>query len=98
MLLFRKRVPLAQTLTGLEQQAAEFLLDNNIPISPDTIALFGAAIQQGDQGLDTFEPKKVARAIRKAVATRHAFYLIHPDKKPKPEEPAAGEHANELKE
>lgn len=95
--MFNKRTPLAQTQSEFEQQAVDFLQDNGIDVAPGTLALFAAAIQHGDQAEDTFEPKKVAKAIRKAIATRLAFYLIHPEKKPKEEPVAAGDTANELK-
>ena len=95
-ILKSKKVLLAQTQLALEQQAVDFLLDNNIEVTPDTLALFGAAIQQGDQAEDSFNPEQVAKAIRKARASRFAFYLIHPDRKPKDEPVATGEHANEI--
>lgn len=97
--MFRKtQVKLAQTQPEFDAQATAFLEENDIEVSADTLALFGAAIQHSDQSVDTFVPSEVAAKIRKAIASRLAFYLIHPDKRPKPAEEtlAAGEHANEL--
>lgn len=97
MLFKPRKTKLAQNQSDFDAQAKAFLTASNIEVTPDTLALFAAAIQQSDQGEDSFEPKSTAKRIRKAIATRLAYYLIHPDKRPKEGVVAAGEYANETK-
>lgn len=93
-----KRIKLAQSMPEFEEQALNFLQDNGFPVDPDHLAMYGAFVSHSDQMEDSIDPVELAKAIRKSRANQLAFYLIHPDKKPKEETKAAvaaNEHADE---
>src|ERR1700687_1093365 len=84
-LLPRPQVKLAQTQEEFDAQADAFLAENGFPLDADHRALFGSFIQHSDDSEDSFDPTLMRKRIRKAIATRLAFYLIKPDQRPKPE-------------
>ena len=90
--LLKRKVKLATTQEAFDKQADEFLKKYGFEATEETRAMFGALVQHSDDKEDWFDPELAARQIRKAFATRCAFYLIYPDKRPKKEE-ASSEQA-----
>lgn len=81
--MFKKRVKLAQSMGDFEAQAVDFLQDNGFPITPEFLKLYGTLIQHSSENDDTFSPSELAKKIRKLRANEFAFYLVHPERKPK---------------
>lgn len=82
------RIPLAQTQEAFEAQATQFLIGQGFPDTIEYRKMFGAFIQHSKETEDTFDPDLLARCIRKAKAAEFAFYLMHPERKEKPNEQA----------
>lgn len=90
MPLFKtKRIALPQTQVDMDQLAVDFLQENNFPITPDMLALFGSFVAHSDSTEDTFDPKQVAKMIRKQIANGLVFYLVHPQKRPEAQSTSA---------
>lgn len=81
-----KRLPLEQTQAGIDKQCDDFLAKYGFPLDDEFRAMFGQLIQHLPDSEDDYDPELMARRIRKAVATRFAFYLIQPQRRPKEKE------------
>lgn len=81
-----KRIKIAQTAEGFEEQAEAFLVTQGFPVDQDGKKLFAAFIQHLPQDHDDFDPDLLGRMMRKARANELAFYMMHPDKAPKKEQ------------
>lgn len=88
-LLKLNRRPLPQTQADMDQLAIDFLQESNLPDTNDMKALFGSFISHADPQQDTFDPELVARMIRKQIANSLVYYLVHPERRPKPAEETA---------
>lgn len=89
--MFQLRTKLANSQEGFEAQVESFLKKYKFPLTDEYRKLFAASIQLSDQSEDSFDGKAIAKAIRKAKVSEYAFYVIHPEKRPKPEEAANDE-------
>lgn len=82
--MLKKRVKLAQSYEEMRDQAISLFEKHGMMSSEQNLALFGAYIQHSVPGnQDWYDPTDAIASIRKAHATRAAFYLIHPEKLPK---------------
>ena len=84
--MFKKLVKLAQTQEEFDAQASKYLLKEGFEDTQEYHQLYGAFLQHMDATTDSFDPKAMARMIRKQRANQFAFYLMYPDKRPKPTE------------
>jgi hypothetical protein len=90
-----KTITLAQTQEAFDAQVDEFLVSEGFEVNQENRAMFAAAIQHSDSNEDSFNPKAIGKMMRKAVATRLAFYVIHPSKRPQPVAPSEPEATSE---
>lgn len=80
--LFKKRTPLPQTQSEMDQLAVDYLIDNGFEVTPDMLAMFGSFVSHSDQTDDTFDPILLKKMIRKQIANGLAFYLVKPERRP----------------
>lgn len=81
--MLRRKLP--QTQEAFDQEAARFLKSQGFPNTGEFQKLFAAFIQNSSPADDTYSPRSLAKAIRKQRANEFAFYLMFPEKRPKPE-------------
>ena len=91
-----KRQPLPQTQADMDQLAVDFLQEQGFPVTNDMMALFGSFLAHSDPEEDTFDPKQVAKRMRKQIASSLTFYLVHPERRPKVEDPKDSVLTSEL--
>lgn len=84
-MLFPRKLKLAQTQQAFDTQADEFLLANGFKADDSYRALYASMVQHLPEDADEFTPSFVAKRMRKQIASELAFYLIHPERRPKPE-------------
>lgn len=96
--MFRaKTITLAQTQEAFDAQVDAFLVSEGFELTQENRAMFAAAIQHSDSNEDSFDPKAIGKMMRKAVATRLAFYVIHPKHRPTEVAPSDTEATSEPK-
>lgn len=81
-----KRVSLPQTQAEFDALAVSFLDEQGFPVNESYQAFFAAHVQSLPNDEDTFDPEKMAKAMRRARVNELAFFLIHPHKRPKIED------------
>lgn len=79
------KVSVGTSQEEFDAQAVTFLETNGFPLTEEYKGLFAMFIQHSADDDDTFDPDRIARCIRKAKAKEYAYYLIHPEKRAKPE-------------
>lgn len=80
-MLFR-RVKLPQTQEAFDKLTDDVLLSQGFDLTPEYRKLFAAFIQHAPEHDDTFDPKIIAKKIRKQKANELAFYVMYPEKRP----------------
>lgn len=85
------KLPLKQA--DFDAMADAFLVEHGFEVDAKHRALFGAFIQHSPEDSDSFAPLLLARRIRKQLANELAFYLIYPDKRPKPQAASGSEES-----
>ena len=96
--MFSRRIKLPQTLDGLESAIKKFLVDNKLPVNQAYIGMTASFIQQSADGEDSFDPKALAKRIRRQVANEAAYYIIYPHKREEYEKARAESDAKKLSE
>ncbi len=77
----RKRVPLPQTLDGMDSFIKSFLDDNSFPNNQAYIGMVAMFIQKSGDADDTINTVELAKRVRRQVANEAAFYVIYPEKR-----------------
>lgn len=83
--MFKHKVKLAETQEAFEAQAEWFLSKHGLPTDQETKGMYASFVQCSDQNSNYIDSKLVASQVRKQLANKFAFYMMHPDKKPKNE-------------
>lgn len=96
--MFRRKpklVKLPQTQVEFDALSISFLEEHGFPLSEEYQAFFGAHIQSLPGDDDEFDGVALAKRMRRSRVNELAYYLIHPEKRPKPEETQQDEAVQE---
>lgn len=86
--MLNRKVKLASnSQEDFETQMDWFLAKYGFEVNDVNKAIYGSLVQTLDKGNDSFDPIALSKELSRHRANMFAYYAIHPEKKPKNEQP-----------